>query len=216
MRKRSSSALALDLINTRIVRALLPMAFGFTGCAFGFISLCAYISLASETRIVPYVITVDRTGAVISRDDLKAEKTIPEAALASDLASFICDLRTVTEDSNLRARAVRRVYSRLRDGTQAMDAVEKYYLSLRTDEPRAQTDVCIENIIRVSDDSFQIDWSERSDANETLMRSHLTYAVTPDGGSSLDALKLNPLGVRVTAISQSQRVASQKNLKEGS
>ena len=216
MRKRSSSALALDLINKRIARTLIPMAFGFTGCAFGFISRCAYINLASKTRIVPYVITVDRTGAVISRDDLKPEKTIPEAALASDLASFISDLRTVTEDSNLRARAVRRVYSRLRDGTQAMDAVEKYYLSMRSEEPGAQTDVCIENIIRVSDDSFQIDWSEKADGNETLMRSHLTYAVAPSDGSSLDALRLNPLGVRVTAISQSQRVVSQKNIKEGS
>ena len=81
MKGRGSSVKSLDISRAQIVRALIPMAFGLAGCAFGLISLCAYIGLASQTRIVPYVVTVDRTGAVLWRDDLKGSPKIPEAAV---------------------------------------------------------------------------------------------------------------------------------------
>ena len=194
----------------QIVRALIPMAFGLAGCSFGLISLCAYVKLASETRIVPYVVTVDRTGAVLWRDDLKGSPRVPEAAVASDIASFIADLRTVTDDQNLKAQAVRRVYSRLSEGTQALEAVERHYRQ-QQDADAGQSAVSIENILRVSEDTFQVDWSESSgEGAGVLMRARISYAISPPDGMSLDALKLNPLGVRVAALSLSQRASPRK------
>ncbi len=214
MKGGRSSSRALDISRASIVRTLIPMAFGLAGCAFGFISLCAYISLAGKTRIVPYVVTVDRTGAVLWRDDLKGSPKIPEAAIASDIASFIADLRTVTEDQNLKAQAVRRVYSRLSEGTQALEAVERHYHKAQEHEIEHST-VSIENILRVSPDTFQIDWNEQSgDGDGVLMRARISYTLAPSDGMSLDALKLNPLGLRVAALSLSQRAAPSQKEEE--
>ncbi|MDD7021150.1 MAG: type IV secretion system protein [Aeromonadales bacterium] len=216
MKGRGSSVKSLDISRAQIVRALIPMAFGLAGCAFGLISLCAYIGLASQTRIVPYVVTVDRTGAVLWRDDLKGSPKIPEAAVASDIASFIADLRTVTDDQNLRAQAVRRVYARLSEGTQALEAVERHYRK-EQDAAIEQSAVSIENILRVSEDTFQIDWSERPEEGPgALMRARVSYTLSPPDGMSLDALKLNPLGVRVAALSMSQRAAPKGGNEEAS
>jgi type IV secretory pathway TrbF-like protein len=212
--RQQGSTRALDITRAQLVRTLIPMAFGFAGFAFGFISLCAYISLASKTRIVPYVVTVDRTGAVLWRDDLEGSPEIPEAAVASDIAGFITDLRTVTEDPNLKAQAVRRVYSRLRNGSQALAAVERHYHETQEEEPIPAT-VCVENIIRVSSDTFQIDWNELGlKGRGTLMRARVSYSLTPPDGMSLNELKLNPLGVRVNGLTLSQRAAPSKDETE--
>lgn len=199
---------ALELADTgrlALMRGLLPLCCAFIGAAFGMVSLGLYAHQSTKLTVVPYVITVDRTGAVIAREELHGERAIPEQALCADLAGFIEDLRLISEDRKLEERAVRRVYARLKENSQAFMSVERFYTKERPLLTAKSGFAQVENILRVSDKSFQIDWCE-SAADETprCMRARLDYELM-GAGHDLTALRFNPLGVRISSLVLSSR-----------
>lgn len=194
-----------DLGDRRLLRSLLPLSCAFIGAAFGMVSLGLYAHASSRLTVVPYVITVDRTGAVIARDDLQGSRAIPEQALAADLAGFIEDLRLISQDRKLEELAVRRVYARLKENSQAFTSVERFYT---VERPKIRDEGCnaqVENILRVSDREFQIDWCELTEnERQSCMRAQLGYELMPPG-NDLTTLRFNPLGIRISSLILSPR-----------
>lgn len=183
---------------------LLPLSLAFIGAAFGMVSLGLYASASSKLTIVPYVITVDRTGVVLAHEELTGAPSIPEQALASDLAGFIENLRLRSEDPKVEEQAVRRVYAHLKENSQAFETVEHFYTKER-DQLSANSMARIENILRVSTHDFQIDWCEDAPHEKNhCMRAQLGYELVPLG-KDLSTLRFNPLGVRISSLSLSSR-----------
>lgn len=201
---RSALELA-DAGERRLLRGLLPLACAFIGAAFGMVSLGLYAHQASKLTVVPYVITVDRTGAVIAREELRGERAVPEQALCADLAGFIEDLRLISQDRRLEEQAVRRVYARLKENSQAFASVERFYTQERPHTTAKSGFAQVENILRVSDKSFQIDWCETAQNDSPrCMRAQLDYELS-GAGHDLTTLRFNPLGVRISSLLLSSR-----------
>lgn len=206
----------LNLARSALLRTLIPMAAAFACAAFGMVALCAYISAASSLQIVPYVVTVDRTGAVIARDDLRGAQEVPEQALAADLCAFIEKFRGVSSDPVLNERHMRSVYAHLQDNSQAFGEITRYFREERPHRPDSNPiSVSIENIIRMTPGTFQIDWNERSADEKTVrLRANVTCKTVALQHSELETLQLNPLGVIVTALTISD-ISKPAAKKEG-
>lgn len=209
MSKTSSIAINGTLRDNLLLKQvrfhLLPLCCALLGAAFGMLSLSAYLYESSKLSVVPYVITVDKSGAVIARDDLKGEIDIPERAIASSLGSFIEDLRTRTEDPQITAKNVRAVYARLKENSQAFLEVDKFY----KEHPREE-DIYTEltSILRISNKVFQIDWCEDSkNQKRKCLRAHLGYEIHKSA-SDLMALRLNPLGIKIHELQISPLLTS--------
>ena len=188
-----------NMILTTVRERLLPLCFAFTGAAFGMISLCAYVYESSRLSVVPYVVTVDKTGAVIARDDLKGETSIPDRVVAADLGSFIMNLRLHTEDKDLYKKAFYSVFAHLKENTQALQEVIDFYKA-KDDRKDAYIHAEIMNILRISDQVFLIDWCETGSENtKRCLRSQLTYELQKPT-TDPEALSLNPLSLKILRL----------------
>lgn len=198
---------AENLMRSEIKRDLLPLSCAFIGAAFGMIALFGYLHASSQLSVVPYVITVDKSGAVIARDDLRGANTIPERALASDLIDFIENFRRKTSDQNLFVNSVHKVFARLKDGSQALEEVQRFYTAQKQD--RGEINAQVNSILRVSDKVFQIDWCEGKEQRcDACFRARISYELASPG-QDLSALKLNPLGIKINDLRLSPRALPQ-------
>ena len=194
---------AENLLRSEIKRDLLPLCCAFIGASFGMIALFGYLHASSQLSVVPYVITVDKSGAVIARDDLQGSNTIPERALASDLIDFIENLRRKTSDQNLFVNSVHKVFARLKDGSQALEEVQRFYTGQKQD--RSEINAQVNSILRVSEKVFQVDWCEGKEQRcDACFRARITYELSAPG-QDLSALKLNPLGIKIHDLRLSPR-----------
>ncbi len=196
-----------NLLLHKVRLTLMPLSIALIGACFGLLSFAAYIYQSSKMQIVPYVITVDRQGAVIARDDVHGSSSIPEIALASDLSNFIEMLRLKSSDKQLMMHAVHTVYARLKPNSPALEVVDKFYNSHSYRQKSVNAEVT--GIMRMSDSCFQIDWHETSQSSDPENRrqylsARISYELV-SAGQDFQSLKLNPLGIRITELVISPR-----------
>lgn len=176
--------------------------------AFGTLALAAGVSAAlvwqsTRGRVVPYVVEVDRLGQVqaVAPADASYRPTDPQ--FAWHLARFV---------SNVRSRSLDPVVMR-ESWLSAYDfATQRAAIFLgeyaRGSKPFAEVgrrtvSVQVTSVVRASDDSFQVKWTETayergSIAGSSRWTAILTVVVRPP--RSADALRKNPLGLYVDAI----------------
>lgn len=196
-----------NLLLHKVRLTLMPLSIAMIGACFGLISLAAYIYQSSKMQIVPYVITVDKQGAVIARDDVHGSNDIPEIALASDLSNFIEMLRLKSSDKQLMMHAIHTVYARLKPNSPALEVVDKFYNNHSYRQKNVNAEVT--GIMRMSDSCFQIDWHETSNSSELdgqrqYLSARISYELVSTG-QDFQSLKLNPLGIRITELVISPR-----------
>ena len=162
-----------------------------------------------QSRVVPYVVEVDRLGQArsVAQVDTAYEPTDPQ--IAWHLGRFI---------ANVRSRSLDPVLMR-ENWLSAYDfATERASLFLgeyaRGDDPFAQVgrrtvSVQVTSIVRASERSFRVAWTEAeyehgSLAGTSRWTAMLTVKVQPP--RSADVLRKNPLGLYVDAIDWSREL----------
>lgn len=160
--------------------------------------------------IVPWVVQVDKLGQAqaVAPADASYRPTDPQ--IAFHLARFIEQVRGVPADPIV----VRQNWLRAYDFT-----TDKGALALndyaRTNDPfanvgKVQVSIDVLSVIRASPDSFRVAWTERRYQDGSLASTErwsaiLTVVVQP--ARTPDALRKNPLGLFVNAISWSKELA---------
>ncbi len=196
-----------NLLLHKVRLTLMPLCIALTGACFGLLSLAAYLYQSSKFQIVPYVITVDKQGAVIARDDVHGSSHIPEIALASDLSNFVEMLRLKTQDKQLMTHAIHTVYARLKPSSPALNVVDKFYKEQSYKQKNVSAEVT--GIMRMSDSCFQIDWHETLNGSELeSKRQYLSARISYElvrPSNDFQSLKLNPLGIRINELVISPR-----------
>ena len=182
--------------------------------AFGGLLLTTSLSAAlvwqsMQSRVVPYVVEVDRLGEAHAVTPAASDYRPTDPQIAWHLAKFIGNVRSISLDPVLMRQNWLSAY----DFVTPRGALflNEY---ARSAEPFAQigertVSVQVTSVVRASDSSFQIDWSETryergSLAGTSRWTAILTVVVRPP--TSVDTLRANPLGLFVDAIDWSREL----------
>ena len=162
---------------------------------------------ATQSRIVPYVVEVDSSGAVKGVSPTIDNYVPSDAQIAFQLANFIRKVRGVSTDPII----VRQNWLEAYDFTtsQAAGTLSAYATS---NDPFAEVglrsvSVDIESVVRSSDSSFEIRWKEtefRSGVKQAVSAHTAMLSVITEPPSDEAALQRNPLGLYVHAINWSR------------
>lgn len=164
--------------------------------------------LASMTKVIPYVVTVDKsTGEVQQAGAFVNNNYEPqEAEIRYFLVNFISNARTIQLDPIAQNRAQRKAYAYLTQNAarkyQDIQASEKY-----VDKVGSKTvSINISSVTKVpeSTSSYQIRWTEeeyeiKTGQKETLhLNGVFTYTLLPVEND--EQLLLNPLGLFISGF----------------
>lgn len=183
--------------------------------ALGCLATTAVFGLAlvwqsTQGTIVPYVVEVDRLGAAQTVAPATANYRPTDPQIAFHLARFIENVRQVPADPIVLRENWLRAYDFTTDrGAVALNdfaRVNDPFARVGEDQIAAE----ISSVIRASDSSFRVAWTERRYVNGQLAgterwTSILSVVVQPPRDA--ERLRKNPLGVFVHAINWSRENA---------
>lgn len=156
-----------------------------------------------QSRIVPYVVAVDEHGEPRSVAPAAADYQPTDPQVAWMLGRFISWVRGVSLDPVLMRERWLSAYDFVTDrGALALNAHARASAPFAAVGERTVS-VTINSIVRASDRSFQVEWTERrfergQPAGRERWTAILTVVVRPP--TSLETLRKNPLGLYVDAI----------------
>jgi type IV secretion system protein VirB5 len=164
---------------------------------------------SARGTITPWVVEVDKLGEARAVAPATSDWTPTDPQIAFHLARFVEHVRAIPADPVVLRADWLAAYDFASDtGAQALNDYA------RNNDPFAevgkfQVAVDVSSVIRASKDSFRIAWTERRYQDGTLIeRSRwsaiLTVRIQPP--RTPDALRKNPLGLFVTAISWSKEL----------
>lgn len=192
--------------------------------AFGSLALlglavAGLVTIATQSRVVPYVVEVDRTGRAEAITPADAVPAVADRVVTAAVAGFVANIRTAYPDPVAQRDAVYRAYAYVAGDARAY--LESYF-SDPDNDPRRQGQgyrraVEITNVLPVpgavegGPTTYRVQWNEREEspqggARERAWEGYLAVTVRPP--TSTEAVERNPLGVYVTDLSWSPLAAS--------
>jgi type IV secretory pathway TrbF-like protein len=183
------------------------MAFGCLVLTAGTSAGLAWQSL--QSRVTPYVVEVDRLGEARALQPADVDYRPTDPQVAWHLSHFITNVRSVSLDPVLMRR----------DWLEAYDFATKRGAQFLGDYARSASpfadvgertvSVQVTSVVRASDKSFQVKWTETafergSQSGASRWTAILTTVTRPP--ASADVLRKNPLGIYVDAIDWSREL----------
>jgi type IV secretion system protein VirB5 len=162
-----------------------------------------------QSRVVPYVVEVDRLGEARAVAPAAAEYRPTDPQIAWHLGRFVTNLRSISLDPVLMRENWLSAYDFVTErggqflGEYARSADPFGQVGTRT------VSVQVTSVVRASDRSFQVKWTETayergSVAGTSRWTAILTVTMRPP--SSAETLRKNPLGLYVDAIDWSREL----------
>ena len=202
---RSFSDLARGKRNWQWVAALSLVLLG--------ISSTGLVTLATQSRVVPYVVEVDRMGRAEAVAPAEAVPLAEDRVVVAALSSFVTSIRTVYADPVAQRDAVYRAYAFV--SGDAREYLEAYFSDPQNDPRRLGEDfrraVEVTGVLPVpgrdaQTRTYRVQWNEtaRSAQGGTTERAWEGYlAVTLAPPTTTEGVERNPLGVFVTDLAWS-------------
>ena len=162
-----------------------------------------------QSRIVPYVVAVDRLGEAqaVTLADKDYQPTDPE--IAWFLSRFVTDVRSISLDPVLMRENWLSAYDFTTDrGARFLSGYARDANPFG-DVGTRMVSVQVTSVVRASDRSFQVKWTESEYERGNLAgTSHWTaiLSVVRRAPASADVLRKNPLGLYVDAIDWSREL----------
>lgn len=185
--------------------------------AFGCLGLTGVLIAANtwqsmQSRVAPYVVEVDRLGEARGVAPAIQNYQPTDGQIAWHLGRFIGNVRSVSTDPVLVKRNWLDAYDFATD--RAAIFLNEY---ARSNDPFAgigqrSVSVQVTSVVRASDSSFQVKWTESIFERGSLARTErwtamLTVMLRPP--KTADALRKNPLGLFVGAIDWARELEGQ-------
>lgn len=185
----------VQAVNWRLI------AFGCLALAGGLAASNVWQSM--QSRVAPYVVEVDRMGEARAVAPALQNYKPTDGQIAWHLGRFISNVRSISTDAVLVKKNWLDAYDFATDRTAIF--LNEY---ARTNDPFAGIGergvaVQITSVVRASDTSFQVKWTESTYERGSLAKTErwtamLTTVMRPP--KTADALRRNPLGLFVNAI----------------
>jgi type IV secretory pathway TrbF-like protein len=162
-----------------------------------------------QSRVVPYVVEVDRLGEPRALQPADRDYRPTDPQIAWHLARFITDVRSISLDPVLmRANWLSAYDFATARGARFLDQYAREADPFGAVGTRTVS-VQVTSVVRASDRSFQVEWTEREYDRGSLSGTSrwtaiLSLVTRPP--SSAETLRRNPLGIYVDAIDWSQEL----------
>ena len=179
----------------------------------------AFIGFASQAKITPYIVEVNRHGTPVAFGPAERIKTVDDRIVMGEVSRFIVRLRTVTSDPVILQSLFAEAYAYLSE--RQPDA--KLYLDgyFARNDPRVLArsylrSVDVESVFRMPDSepkkgssTWRVRWSERylpvgigGSGYEEEWEGFVTVKIDPPEDE--ERLRRNPVGIYVTHITWAQ------------
>jgi type IV secretory pathway TrbF-like protein len=183
------------------------MAFGGLFLTIGLSSGLVWQSL--QSRVVPYVVEVDHLGEAHAVTPAEAEYRPTDPQIAWHLGRFISNVRSRSLDPVLMRENWLAAYDFATDRGALFLNEYARAASPFAEVGRKTVSVQVTSVVRASDTSFQVKWTENEYERGSLARtSHwtamITVVVRPPRNA--ETLRKNPLGLYVEAIDWSREL----------
>ncbi|MDT7858197.1 VirB8/TrbF family protein [Rubrivirga sp. S365] len=191
----------------------------FASLALLALSVVGLVTLALQSRVVPYVVEVDRTGRAVAIAPAEAVPSVADRVVTSAIAGFVSNIRTAYPDPVAQRDAVYRAYAYV--AGDARTFLESYF-SDPANDPRQQgrgyrRSVEVTNVLPVpggvegGPTTYRVQWNEREASpsegvRERAWEGYLAVVVSPP--TTTEGVERNPLGVFVTDLSWSPLAAA--------
>ncbi len=160
--------------------------------------------LASQTKITPYVVEMDKLGQAVAFGPAEQLREPEERLYRYQLAIFVYNIRSVLADPQAQVTNISRSYPYVAGEGQAfLDGYFRTYNPLE----RAKTEtvaVQVTSVLRLSPRTWQVQWKEIHSTSLTQRptEEHWQAALTTEIHPPTDASKIldNPLGLYVVSI----------------
>jgi len=183
------------------------MAFGCLFLSAGFAAALVWQSLRGT--VTPWIVEVSALGEARALGPANGNYRATDAEIAWHLARFIEEVRSITDDPIVVRQNWLRAYDFATDhGAIALNDFA------RSDDPfkkvgTVQVAVDVASVIRASDNSFRVAWTERHYQSGQLASTErwtaiLTIVIDPPHDA--EKLRKNPLGIYVNAINWSKEL----------
>ncbi|MBQ4469330.1 MAG: conjugal transfer protein TrbF [Synergistaceae bacterium] len=179
-------------------------------CAlFGFLM----IWMASQNKVVPYVVQVDKQGYTVAIRPAEESSNADNRVIIAALGRFITNFKTAVLDPYAQRYLIDQVYNYIGSGSQAESVVNNFY---RENNPFAEgrdytRSVEIHSILPIGggNNSWQILWLENMVRNgeiqgSTEWRAIMSIKISPV--RELSAVIKNPVGIYVTELNMAQDI----------
>ena len=191
----------------------------FLSLALLALSVLGLVTLAVQSRVVPYVVEVDRTGRAEAIAPADAVPAVADRVVTAALAAFVSNIRTAYPDPVAQRDAVYRGYAYV--AGDARSFLESYFSNPDNDPRRQGTGyrraVEITNVLPVPGGgeggatTYRVQWNEREESpregvRERAWEGYLAVTVSPP--TTTEGVERNPLGVYVTDLSWSPLAAA--------
>jgi type IV secretion system protein TrbF len=185
--------------------------------AVALILAAGIVWLATRSRYIPYIVEVDKLGYALTIPQPLTATVVPDVMARMEryeIAAFIRNARAVSNDPQVEQQQLNALLAHARGAADRfLDAY--YHAEGFSHNPfklaeKQTVGVQIDSILRLSDHSYQVRWTETArDLNgvnlgvPTHWEAQLhTQSIPPD---SSDTIVSNPLGLYVTQISWTQQ-----------
>lgn len=178
------------------------------GClALSFATSGALIWRSLQSTVTPYIVEIDETGAAKAVGPATEPYTPSDAQIAHHLAGFITFVRSLSIDPVVVRDNWLKAY--MFAGPAAATTLSEY---ARENDPfaaigRRSRTVDVVSIVRVSDESFQGRWLEKTYEGGALTgakRFTGVFTLTLQPPKDAETLRANPLGLYVRSLSWSE------------
>ena len=177
------------------------MALGLLGLMTATSAALVWRSL--HATVTPYVVEVDETGAVRAVGPAQAAYEPTDAQIAHHLANFISDVRSLSIDPVIVRQNWLAAYEYVTD--KAAITLSEY---ARDNDPfaelgRRSRSVDVVSVVRVSEESFQARWLEKTYENGALTgvrRFTGLFTLVHSSPRDAETLRANPLGLYIHSL----------------
>lgn len=199
-----------DHVGRVVTAAKVWQAVGIGSLCVAGIAVIGMVSVAKQSRFVPYVVEVDRLGQVAAvRPGSAIDAGNLTAVIKAELATFITKARLVTPDQQLQANSIREVYALLANSDPATAKMNEWFNGSKENNPfnratKVLVSASINSVIEQSENSWQVDWTEtvvtrdgHPESVTNLRALVTTYLVPATANTSEEAIQRNPIGLYV-------------------
>lgn len=174
-----------------------------------FLFIGAYVYQSSKSKYIPYIVTVDGHGVVLTNEVLKQDYKIPKPVVISQLTDYIKCLCSVTKDLAAQRANIYKVYAYVVENSEVFHLISSYYNANNPFElaKKGTKSIEIKNVLFLSSQSVQIDFIEHSIVdNERFskkMRANISFELE-DPATDFQTVMLNPLGIYLSEFHLSE------------
>jgi len=166
------------------------------------------IWLASQSKLVPFVVEVDKLGQAVAVKRADRASPVDQRVVKAQLAAWIADVRSVSSDPVAQKVALSRAYSMV-DSSGAAFLNSYYKTNSPFDTGQQQTVGCsVDAVLPVSDRTYQVQWTEdaRDLQGRVVKTTHWQASLDLAFNTPTDEAELfkNPLGIYIHSVRWTQ------------